>query len=141
MPTNIDTVKTIYENFQRGDVPAILARLHEDVEWEHDTVNHGIPWIVPRRGRANVIGFFESLATLDIKQFEPRHFLSDDRHVAVICVLEAVVKSTGRTIKELETHVWTFDDEGMVTKFRHAIDTHQAWLAVHGTPASAVATA
>jgi ketosteroid isomerase-like protein len=46
MPTNIDTVKTIYENFQRGDVPAILARLHEDVEWEHDTVNHGIPWIV-----------------------------------------------------------------------------------------------
>ena len=29
-----ETVREIYASFERGDLPAILKRLAEDVEWE-----------------------------------------------------------------------------------------------------------
>ena len=49
---NIDTVKGIYEAFGRGDVPAILERVREDVEWDVGVADRGVPWLAPRRGRA-----------------------------------------------------------------------------------------
>ena len=34
--SNIETVKSIYEAFGRGDVPAILDKLADDVDWDYD---------------------------------------------------------------------------------------------------------
>ena len=52
MPQHAKTVEAIYAAFGRGDIPGILGALREDVEWEHDAVDHGIPWLAPRQGRA-----------------------------------------------------------------------------------------
>ncbi len=51
--------------------------------------------------------------------------------IAVISV-DITVKTTGRRIRDLELHLWTFDAEGRVSRFRHMIDTHQHWLAWKG---------
>lgn len=123
--SNVQTVQAIYEAFGRGDIPAILERLHPDVEWEHDTVAHGIPWVVPRRGRAAVGEFFQSLAALEFHVFEPVALLEGAGQVAGIIKLEATFRSTGKRMKDLEAHLFTFDESGRVTRFRHFIDTYQ----------------
>lgn len=123
------TVQAIYAAFGRGDVPAILEKLDADVEWEHDSVDHGVPWLKPRRGRENVKGFFETLAGIDIQRFEPFALLSGDDRVVALIRLEAVVRATGKRVVDLEAHVWTFGENGLVKAFRHIADTHQHLLA------------
>ena len=59
--TPIETVQQIYAAFGRGDVPAILAHLADDVEWEYATAPNPIPWLQPLRGRGQVPKFFEAL--------------------------------------------------------------------------------
>ena len=50
--------------------------------------------------------------------------------VAVPIHLELRVKSTGKIIKDLEAHLWTFDADGKVTRMRHLADTQQFALAM-----------
>ncbi len=132
MATGIETVQAIYGAFGRGDVPAILAALRDDVEWEHDSVDHGVPWLRPRRGRQAVGDFFIDLSAVGIEGFEPRSFLASADQVAVVIAFEGVVKATGRRIRDLEMHLWTFAPDGKVARFRHVVDTHQHVTAYRG---------
>src|SRR5512134_255522 len=132
--SNIQTVLTIYEAFGRGDVATILGHLTDDVEWEPGAADVGVPWLKPRRGRAEVPGFFESLRALDIRKFQPKTLLERDNVVVGIIGLEFVVKSTAHTVKEEdEVHIWRFDDRGRVASLCHKVDSHQHWLAVQPT--------
>lgn len=126
---NLAAVKSIYDAFGRGDIPAILAYMADDVDWEHDAIDHGVPWLKPGRGRPHVADFFLSLAGYEIHRFEPNGFFAGgDRVVATIAV-EAAVRATGRPIKDLEVHLWTFGPDGKVSRFRHVLDTHQQVMA------------
>jgi len=132
MATITETVQAIYGAFGRGDVPAILAALRDDVEWEHDSVDHGLPWLRPRRGREAVGGFFADLGALAIERFEPRGFLASADQVAVVIAVDLVVKATGRRVRDLEMHLWAFAPDGKVARFRHVVDTHQHVAAFRG---------
>ncbi|HEX7298049.1 MAG TPA: nuclear transport factor 2 family protein [Solirubrobacteraceae bacterium] len=123
---HIATVQQIYEDFGHGDVPAILEKLAEDVEWETPPTSGGdagVPWLAPRTGREGVGEFFASLGALDFRRFEPRAFLEGPAQVAVVVGLEATVKASGHTFADEEIHLWTFDDDGQVSSFRHVVDT------------------
>lgn len=130
MSNNVSILQSMYEAFGRGDVPTILGNLRPDVTWEQGTVDHGIPWLKPRTGPAEVAGFFEALGALDFKHFEPYAFLEGPDTVAVLCRTEIVVKATGRTFRDVEVHLWGFDREGRVASFRHFVDTHGMYLAL-----------
>jgi len=43
------------------------------------------------------------------------------------CVCPGTIRTaaTGRAIRDLGTHLWTFDESGRVARFRHVADTHQ----------------
>ncbi|WP_170181792.1 nuclear transport factor 2 family protein [Phreatobacter stygius] len=125
MSRNTDTVKAAYEAFGRGDIAAILDKLADDVEWEHDWGGAQLRWYVSRRGRDNVAGFFQTLDDFDFLKFEPFAFLEDDGMVVSLVRLELRVKATGKGFKDLEAHLWTFGADGQVAKFRHLADTHQ----------------
>ena len=127
MSRHVDTVKAIYESFGKGDIAAILARLDPDVEWEYDWGSPPVKWCTPRRGRDQVPGFFESLADFEFVRFEPIAFLEGDGMVAVPIRLELVVKKNGKRIRDLEAHLWTFGANGLVTRLRHLLDSHQ-WV-------------
>jgi hypothetical protein len=43
--------------------------------------------------------------------------------------LEVKVKPTGKEVKGLEIHLWTFGDDGKVSRFFHCIDRHAFVLA------------
>lgn len=131
--SHVQTVQEIYAAFGRGDVPAILARLADNVEWEYGTNSTDVPWLQPRRGRTQVPEFFQALSLIDIHQFQPKTFLEADGIVVALCTLDATVKATGRrVVEDDEVHIWYFGADGKATKFRHRVDTYQQWAAYAG---------
>ena len=129
--SNIDTVKAMYEAFGRGDIPAILEKLDENVEWDTDYDSPAAPWMEPRRGRDNILGFFEAVATMQITKFEPHTFGADGNKVVAVVDIEAEPKGKHYAIPN-EGHLWTFNDEGKVTKFQHMTDTALHWRLANG---------
>jgi ketosteroid isomerase-like protein len=122
----IETVQRIYAAFGRGDIPAILAELADDVQWEYDTFPNPMPWMQPRHGRAGAASFFEALGGIQITKFEPLHLLADGRTVLGVFNVEFTVKATGQQVKEPEeVHIWHLDEAGKVLRFRHRVDTWQ----------------
>lgn len=122
---NIETIQNIYAAFGRGDVPAILARLAEDVDWEPGYDHNGdIPWLASGRGHAHVGGFFQALRALEFKRFEVLGVMGSGPWVVALTSVELVHKASGRVLVEAcEPHVWKFDDAGSVVSMRHAADT------------------
>jgi ketosteroid isomerase-like protein len=122
------TVQAIYAAFGRGDIPAILDRLADDVRWEHwpggsGAQRHGVPWLLERTGREDVAGFFASLAALDFHAFEPTALLEGDGAVVAVIAVDVTVRATGERFRDDEIHLWSFDADGRVTAFRHFVDT------------------
>lgn len=129
MSRNVETVKAAYAAFGRGNIPAILALLADDVAWEHDWGAATLKWYRPRRGPADVAGFFQTLADFDFLLFEPANLLEGGNQVVAVTHVELTVKSNGKRFKDLEAHLWTFGPDGKVTGFRHLTDTHQLAMA------------
>ncbi len=121
----VEVVQEIYAAFGRGDVPAVLERLADDVEWDVWADNHGqaagLPYYQPRRGREGVAEFFGVIAAWEIRSFEVRALAGDD-HVAVAEVVTDVVTPAG-PLRDEEAHVWHVGEDGRVTRLRHYIDT------------------
>ena len=69
--------------------------------------------------------FFASLADFEFVRFEPFAFLEGASMVGVPVRLELVFKANGKRILDLEMHLWTFGPDGLVTGFRHLVDTHR----------------
>lgn len=125
---NAETVRGIYAAFGRGEIPAILERLAENVEWEHDAADHGIKLLAPRRGRAEVVKFFEALQAHEFTRFEVENVFDGGAQVAAVVRVGHRHKGTGKTFADLEVHLWGFDARGQVASFRHFVDTHQLLL-------------
>ncbi|MEZ5667809.1 MAG: nuclear transport factor 2 family protein [Alphaproteobacteria bacterium] len=120
---NIATVTAIYAAFGAGDVPAILAELADDVEWDYGHEGTAVPILVPRHGPAEVAAFFESLAGVEFRKFAILNMLEGGDQVAVVVDFDLVVRATGRAVADQEMHLWTFGADGKVTHFRHFVDT------------------
>jgi ketosteroid isomerase-like protein len=126
----VEKVQGIYQAFGRGDIPAILEQLAEDIDWDYGHGAIGVPWLERRHGRAGVAAFFEAARGLEFTRFAPTAFLEGPGMVAALVDVAARVAKTGRTIEEQdEIHLWTFDARGVVTRFRHGVDTHKHVLA------------
>lgn len=125
MTDNIATIQQLYQAFGRGDVPTILELLRPDVEWEHDAIDHGIPWLRPGRGRDHVVAFFGELSKLQFHVFAPEFFLKDDSHVAVFVRHDVTNTATGKRFAGVEIHYWTFDGAGRIARLKHFADTAQ----------------
>ena len=114
-----------YEAFQRGDVPAILSQLAEDVEWSLPTIEN-VPFSGTRRGRDQVAEFFSALAQQqDAIRFEPKEFIAGDDKVVVLGSYEWKVRVTGRTWRSEFAHVFTVRD-GKIVRFQEFTDSAAA---------------
>ncbi|RJO63377.1 MAG: hypothetical protein C4523_20600 [Myxococcales bacterium] len=130
---NIKTVRELYGLFGRGDIPSLLARLAENIEWDPDTAHYGIPLYQPRRGRKEVESFFESLGGVEFHRFSPEKIMADGDTVVALIKLDLTVRATGKRFKDTEAHVWTFDADGRPVRFRHIADTYGMYKAWNGT--------
>jgi ketosteroid isomerase-like protein len=126
--SNIATVQEIYAAFGRGDIPAILDRLSDDVCWDHlpdggGAQRHDVPWLRERTGPEDVAGFFEALGALEFHVFAPTVILGDGDTVVALIDEDVTVKATGERFRDATAHVWSFGPDGRVIAFRHLTDT------------------
>jgi ketosteroid isomerase-like protein len=119
---NTETVKAIYEAFGRGDVATILEKLDDAVEWENVVPVSDVPWLLARRGKANIVGFFQSMAPLQITRFEPHTIFDGGDKVFVLITFEATAGGKQYSFPN-NGHLWQFNAAGKVVKYDHVTDT------------------
>jgi ketosteroid isomerase-like protein len=106
----IQKVKEIYAAFGRGDAPAILAELADDVSWEFETPAE-ISWGGARRGPAEVAGFFVGIANEHANpKLEMTEFVSSGDAVAAFGRYQATVRATGKRVDTPVGHYFQFRD-------------------------------
>ena len=100
---NADLVRGAYEAFSRGDVPAVLDMLADDIEWN---VPPPLPQAGDAHGRDEVAAFFERLGALweDLSLELDDFVASGDR----VCVIgRGTGKVDGQTTGYWFVHAWT----------------------------------
>jgi ketosteroid isomerase-like protein len=126
MSTHADTIAEVYAAFGRGDVPAILGVMADDVRWEHWEDNSaqraGVPYLQPREGREGVAAFFAAVAGIDFHAFEVRGIAAAGDLVVADVLLEATLPN-GARLRDEELHYWRFDADGRICAMRHYVDT------------------
>lgn len=128
--SNTETIKKLYEYFGDGNIPAILEKLSDSIEWDYSGNTADVPWFKHRRGKSEVVGFFESLNELQFNKFQPKEFLEGENIVVSILDIDLTVKSNGNRIAEDDAaHIWRFDSDGKIISFRHGVDTYQHHIA------------
>ncbi len=121
---NVELVTKGYQNFAEGNVEAVLALFHPEVEWNGCI---GFPYIsgdglfigpdaVAQNVFAKIPEHYEGF-DIDIQEL----FGSGDK-VVMVGYYKGVWKATGKEYKANATHVWTLKD-GKATHFFQAVDT------------------
>ena len=119
---NIDTVKSAYAAFGRGDVNGILTTLDLNVVWKTPGAGH-VPSGGIRRGHAQVGEFFGTINQLvQFEKFEPQTIVAQGDTVIVIGADSFKVRGGTRSVNEPWCHIFKFKN-GMIVEFQEILDT------------------
>jgi len=115
-------VKEMYTAFGRGDVPAIMARVSDDVLWEAEgPAELGFTGV--RHGKGETLGFFEGIAR---EHGEPKltmtEFVASGDSVATFGRYEVTLKKSGRRLNAPLGHLFQFRD-GKVVRYINLTNT------------------
>lgn len=123
-PNNLTVVKKLYDDFAKGDVPAVLGALDANVVWneaEGNALADGNPYIGPdavlKGVFERVIGEHEYFNLADIQL----HEMSNNQVLATLRY-KGKVKKNGAMIDAQAAHYWTLKD-GKVIAFQQYVDT------------------
>lgn len=123
---NISVVSSLYTNFGKGDVPAVLAALDEKVVWneaEGNALADRNPYIGPDAVLNGVFtrvleGFPNfTLNNIVLHNMENNQVLATLRY-------NGTNKSTGKELNSQAAHLWTLKD-GKIIAFQQYVDTKQ----------------
>jgi uncharacterized protein len=134
--SNTATVQELYAAFGRGDVPAILEKLADDVVWESEG-----PAILRftgvRRGEAEAKGFFDALRTEHANpELTITDYVDSGDRVMTIGRYAATMKATGKKFDIPIAHYWKFRD-GKIVRYIGFADTAAAAEALRPSGAAA----
>jgi uncharacterized protein len=124
--SNLDAVRRSYEAFARDDLDAVVADMHEEIEWHQA---QGLPHGGDYRGLADVRRvIFEPLDEEWWDEFsaDPDEFIEAGEDVVVLGRYRGRAKGTGKQLDVPFAHVWTFRD-GKAIRFRQFLDT-AGWI-------------
>jgi ketosteroid isomerase-like protein len=137
---HLTTITDVYAAFGRGDVPAILDALAEDVRWEQWDDNtaqrEGVSHLQPGTGREAVAAFFSVVGGMTIHAFEVRGLAAGDGLVVADVLIDVTLASGGR-LRDEELHLWRFDADGRICGMRHYVDTAKHIAAERGQDTTA----
>lgn len=118
---SVDVVRGAYEAFGRGDVPAVLGAMADDIEWYEA---EGMPYGgVYHGGEAVAENVFGPLIR-DIPDFAvtPEEFIASGDAVAVVVRYTGTGKATGKQLDLPVVHIWDVRN-GKIQQFRQFADT------------------
>jgi uncharacterized protein len=122
---NIQTIKTAYDAFGRGDVDTMLGLMTDDVDWASEASTKGAPWYGPHHGKAEVAQFFQEFGgAVEVQEFSPVSFAGNDTDVFALVRYRGTARATGRSVSMDLHHYFRFRD-GLVEYYRGTEDTAQ----------------
>jgi uncharacterized protein len=122
----VDIVRRSYDAFAQGDLDAVVADMHDDIEWQQA---QGLPHGGTYRGLAEVRrNVFDPLDRDWWSEFSavPDEFLDAGDEVVVLGRYRGVAQGTGKQLDVPFVHVWSLRDE-KAWRFRQFLDTH-GWV-------------
>lgn len=122
--TNLELIQQAYSNFAAGNIPAVLAVFHPQIEWRSVT---GMPYIhgdgVFVGAEAIVQNIFMNIpAHMDGFNIEVKELFAADDKVVMAGFYQGTWKPTGKSFSANATHIWTVKD-GLITHYFQAFDT------------------
>ena len=119
---NVKVVQDAYAAFERSDIPALLDKLGENVEWL--VPGEGmIPQAGAYRGRDGVARFFQTLdQTTEFSAFEPREFVAQGDRGITLGWYRGKARATGRSFEAHWAMSFSLRD-GKILKFQEYTDT------------------
>ena len=119
---NIAIVQQAYNNFQTGNIPALLGQLSDDVTWQLPEMEN-VPFSGKRTTPAGVGDFFSLIGDNEEPlRFEPREFVAQGDKVVSLGYYQWRLKANGREFDSDFAHVFTIRD-GKVVAFQEYTDT------------------
>ena len=121
MATNKEIVEGAYASFAKGDVPAALAAMDDNIEW---TEADGFPLAGTYVGPQAVLeGVFMRLGEVgDEFAAVPDKLIAEGDTVVALGTYSWKHKSTGAPAQVKMVHVWTVTD-GKLATFQQHVDT------------------
>lgn len=121
MSANTDTIRSLYDAVDRGDVPTVLAALDPNVEW---TEAEGFPYRGTYTGPDAVLnGVLARLASeWDSFRLTPHEFIDGGDQVVTLGRYAGTYKATGKSFEADFAHIWSVRD-GSVVRFRQYVDS------------------
>lgn len=134
MASNLETVKKVYESFARGDLPAVLSLMHDEIEWnEPDSIPYGNQ-VGPQAIAQNIFGrVIQDVADFTVT---PAEFVDGGDTIVSIGRYRGRGAKTGMTIDTPFVHVWRIRD-GKLSFFQTYTDT-KVWVDALGVGAMGV---
>lgn len=116
-----DVIRGLYEAFGRGDVPAVLGTLDENVEWtEAEGFPYGGTYHGPNAVLENVFmklgGEWEGFSAV------PHKIIDGGDDVVALGTYTGKYLATGKSISVPYAHAWTLK-EGKAVRFQQYTDT------------------
>jgi uncharacterized protein len=119
---NIDTVRSMYAAFLRGDISGILQHMDESIVFVQPG-SAAIPTSGTRRGLREVERFFEDLrAMMELTAFEMREYIAQGNRVVALIHYEGRYKPTGKNFAADAAALWTLGN-GKAIRFQEFTDT------------------
>jgi uncharacterized protein len=123
-----DVVQGIYEAFGRGDIPAILAALDENIEWR---VPENLPHGGDCRGRDGVGRFFQGIGeNWDGLVVDIEDTVSGSERVVVLASIHGKLRAAGEETGYTAAHAWTVR-EGTPIRFDEYVNAPLTLPAAH----------
>ena len=138
---NVKTVQEAYAAFGRGDIPAVLGLLSEDVSWTIPGPGDVVPFAGQYDGREGVGRFFAALGGAEsVERFEPGEFIAQGDKVVVLGRYAGRIRANGQADEIEFVHVFTVRD-GKIKSFRQYNDTAATVAAYRAAGAQAAPAA
>jgi hypothetical protein len=121
---HVKLIKSIYEAFGRGDIPAVLGFFDLAIEWiaaDNSPLADHSPYHGLHEVREGV--FRRIVADFDVT-IEVGELLDAGDKVVMLGFYNGVRKATGKRFRAQAAHIWTIA-AGKVVKFQQYTDTYQ----------------
>ena len=125
MSQNVEVIRGAYDAFAGGDVPAVVAAMAPDIEWneaENFPYADGNPYVSPQ---AVVEGVFARIQQdWDFWNIAIDDVLDAGDSVVVLGRYQSKNSTTGSDLDAQFAHIWWLDG-GKITRFQQYADTAQ----------------
>ncbi|MFJ8913770.1 nuclear transport factor 2 family protein [Amycolatopsis sp. NPDC102389] len=126
------TLDEFFRRMSTGDRNSATELFAEVVRWDIPGATDLVPWIGPRRNRAEIHEFYDLLDKgLIPDRFDVERVLVDGPHAVAIGRLRSTIRATGKVIDSPFTIQFEVDDDGLITKYLLLEDSWHVANAVH----------